>query len=159
MECHTWFYKRVEIPSKTKMIEYISEIMNKNIEFYNRLINKRDSFDEELLKLYPEWTVNYAIEKLKLLEEEKYLISKNNENLIKSYCEYSNHLYVNGNLYKNVKDFHNEFIDDSYPQICLFSLEDTIKYINNNNCITYIDTNKRLIEFWEKYPNGMIKFK
>ena len=47
-----------------------------------------------------------------------------------------------------------------YPQDKLFSLEETLAYINNpeNECVINDNTFKWLEEFWAKYPDGMIDF-
>ena len=47
-----------------------------------------------------------------------------------------------------------------YPDDKLFSLKETLDYINNplNKCITNDKTFEWLDEFWNKYPDGMIEF-
>ena len=57
-------------------------------------------------------------------------------------------------------EFHDVFRKYDYPDDKLFSFEETMLYINNpeNECVTYDWTEKRLREFWCKYPEGMIEF-
>ena len=68
---------------------------------------------------------------------------------------YSNKL----NLKKQLTcEFHDVFREIGYPENILNSLEETLKYIKDNNCIKFEFTDDRLKQFWSKYPNGKIEF-
>lgn len=55
---------------------------------------------------------------------------------------------------------HDLFRKYGYPEIRLFSLEETLSYIHDkdNECFIYDYTEESLKKFWEEYPDGMIEF-
>ena len=80
--------------------------------------------------------------------------------------------YVNGKYWVVIDEFHDGFRTD-YNDTWLFSLEETLKYIEDNDEHIYYNDVwndktakqilkekklKRVFEFWEKYPNGSIHF-
>ena len=70
-------------------------------------------------------------------------------------------IYLEGRgLYVEDTGFHDVFRRYEYPNHRLFSLEETLQYINNpeNQCQIDDRTEERLREFWSKYPDGMIQF-
>jgi len=68
---------------------------------------------------------------------------------------YRNKEYLNKQL---DCEFHDLFRIGSYPETVLTSLDETLKFIENNNCQTYHDTEEQLKKFFNKYPNGVIEF-
>ena len=68
--------------------------------------------------------------------------------------------YIEGKGFYVETGFHDMFRKYGYPEDRLFSLQETLDYINNpeNNCTVYEESIKRLEEFWSKYPDGMIDF-
>lgn len=62
----------------------------------------------------------------------------------------------NKGLYIADTGFHDVFRKYDYPNDILFSLDESLEYINS--CDVFEDTVGRLKEFWSKYPNGMINF-
>jgi len=56
MGCHTWFHKKVEGFTREEAIQKVVEAYEKEMSFVERLINDRESFDQDLLEAYPEWT-------------------------------------------------------------------------------------------------------
>ena len=70
-------------------------------------------------------------------------------------------VYVEGKgLFIEDTGFHDVFRKYGYPDDKLFSLKESLDYINNtnNDCVIYEDTVQRLTEFWNKFKNGMIEF-
>lgn len=77
---------------------------------------------------------------------------------------------TNGIKYDFVDDFHDVFRVGygSSEDVELFSLEETLEFIRNNDCSfneVDIDVNSipeevvsRLAAYWNEYPNGMIDF-
>ena len=55
-------------------------------------------------------------------------------------------------------EFHNLFRTSCFEDVILTSYEETVKYIEDNNCETFDYTYDKLKEFFEKYPNGVIEF-
>ena len=69
--------------------------------------------------------------------------------------------YIDGKgLYISDTEFYDVFRVTNFPKIKLFSLDETLSYINNieNDCATFENTIIRLITFWHKYPDGFIRF-
>jgi len=69
--------------------------------------------------------------------------------------------YIEGKgLYIEDTGFHDVFRKYGYPENKLFSLKETLEYINNpeNNCTIYENTIERLEDFWINYPDGFIEF-
>jgi hypothetical protein len=64
-------------------------------------------------------------------------------------------------MYRNTDSLpHDLFRKYGYPETKLFSLQETLDYINdpNNECQTFEYTESGLRKFWRYYPNGMISF-
>lgn len=181
MGCHTWFYKKIEAPTKESFVSVVKERVSKELEFLNKLINDRDSIDSELLEAYPEWNKEYAEENIPLWQAiydftngedidltifPEYFFEEDvtKDTLLQSlYTSFSEDLLTfvkNKGWYKETDDFHDVFRKYSYPDDILFSLEETLAYINDpkNECVVYDWTENDLKEFWEKYPDGMIQF-
>jgi hypothetical protein len=166
MGCHTWFYKKVDPqPTYEEVKTYVIDRIKKEIDFDERLISDRNSFDSELLETYPEWTSEHG-QYCKEINERKLRIVSSN------YCKLAvcNKYKYNDNLtiYIEGKGFyvyshdlpHDIFRKYGYPDDKLFSLQETLDYINNieNQCTVYDYTVQKLTEFWTKYPDGVIKF-
>jgi len=180
MGCHTWFYKSLSNPTRETMKNFIRDKVLVELEFLDRLINNREEIDSDLLESYPEWTVEYALENTKswnkildfihtgeinLTELSEFFGSTyTKENLLENlYCFLCNDIieYIDGRgFFKDCDEFHDVFRKWGYPDDKLFSLEETLEYINNpeNECKVYEHTEERLKEFWKKYPDGMITF-
>lgn len=172
MGCHTWFYKKIDIDYET-IKRKVAENFEKDIKFMNKLINKRDSIDADLLTSYPEWTAEYAIRTKSIIERKLSIINKN---LCKiAVCNRYSH---NDNLTIFIKDKgffaytkdlpHDIFRIGNYPKDKLFSLKDTVKFIENHKEDIYFYDNlygiskteymKKINDFWDKNPDGMIDF-
>lgn len=180
MGCHTWFYKKSKTPTTEEMKSVVKDHCERELEFLEKLIHRREEIDQDLLEAYPEWTPEYAIENKarwenllafsngepidltifgKFFFEENYTEDSLLENL---YSSWSGNLmtYVKGKGFYETTDFHDVFRKYRYPDDQLFSLEETLAYINNpeNGCSTYENTTEMLKRFWEEHPDGMINF-
>lgn len=184
MGCHTWFYKKIQDPSSEEIISTVGNRCRKELDFLERLISSRHEIDEELLETYPEWTPEWAVS-MKDAWNKIYDFVNGGELNTKELPEAFNAFFDEGmsresilaflyemwtteltsfvegkGWFEDTDEFHDVFRKHGYPDDKLFSLQETLDYISNpdNNCTTYEWTNDRLIEFWEKYPNGMIIF-
>lgn len=165
MGCHTWFYNKIDTPPYEEIKEVVIKVYQDNIDLFNKWIDN-PLCDEyvEMCSVYTEYTID-KIKKWRDLNIRLVRIIKNNyckKAVLNRYCIYNKDLIVNinGELYKNVKEYHDSFRKYGYPDDMLFSLEETIDYINNpnNECYLYDYSIKKISEFWDKYPNGMIDF-
>lgn len=166
MGCHTWFYKKIDSPSDDEVKKNILERCNEEIDFLNRLVNDRESIDEGLLHTYPEWTPEFGESEKEFWLNLKDSIETNTitqEEIYDYYTSWSEDLieYVEGKgFYVECGDFHDVFRRYGYPEDQLFSLEESLEYINSpiNDCTVNVDTIERLKVFWDKYPDGLIEF-
>jgi hypothetical protein len=165
MGCHTWFYKKIESPSDGEIRNLTLERCDKEIDFLERLINNRESIDSDLLEAYPDWTPEWAKGTKSFWLEIKESIENNTielDELYDHYCDWVGGLteYIDGKGWFVECEYHDVFRKYGYPEDRLFSLQETLDYINNpnNKCVVYDDTNRRLEEFWNKYPDGFIEF-
>lgn len=74
-------------------------------------------------------------------------------------CVYSYYEFQ-GRKYTNVNMPHNLILIGIYPEQVLFSLEETLQFIEKNKeKITFPENwEERLIDFWVENPNGVIDF-
>lgn len=168
MGCHTWFYKKIEKPSYEEMKQFILKKYYDSVEGLNKWIN--NPLDEEYLEMssvYTEWTIEYLkqwrdvdLRRIRLIENDYCKVAVMNK-----YCSYSDDILVpvNNNIYKDVSGvngYHDVFRKYGYPNDMLFSLEETLNYINNteNECVIYENSIELIKKFWNEYPDGMIDF-
>ena len=164
MGCHTWAYKRIESPSFEEMKEFVLKVYKDSIEGLQKWIdNPQDEEYLDMFKSYRDWTIEF-IKYWQEAEKRRVRLIEGGfckQAVINKYCEYSDGIvdHYNGNFYKEI-GFHDMFRKYGYPQDKLFSLEETLAYINNpeNECVINDNTFKWLEEFWAKYPDGMIDF-
>ena len=166
MGCHTWFYKKVKGPSKTEAAKSVEATAKKEIEFLNRLINDRESIDQDLLESYPEWTAEWAQGRIPFWTD---IISKIQSGIFTEDWIFDLYLklnvmtvqeYVSGKGWYVSSDElpHDLFRKYDYPDDQLFSLSETLEYIEKHKCTTYESTNEKLKQFWTNHPEGMINF-
>ena len=157
MGCHTWFYRKIERTQEEAKQNCLrglrkSEKLNLNI-LANRNYNGLD---------WSDWTESELIKHDSCLKRQIRMVDNN-------FCQRAvwNHQddenlteYVDGKGFYMETGFHDIFRKYGYPEDKLFSLQETLNYINNpeNACVTYDKTFERLNEFWNKYPDGMIEF-
>lgn len=180
MGCHTWFHKRIEVTEEDVRKDVV-DFLKREIDHYNRLINDRDGIDEDILNAYPEWTKEFGLYYKPIYERRLRMVEKglcklamynrykeSDYNNIHKFDKSKNAMYVTTNSLP-----HDTFRRGGYPNDKLFSLEETLKYLEDNDGIIYYtstifdktDRNilkeksiKRLKEFWVEYPEGMIDF-
>ena len=163
MGCHTWFYKK-------KILEDFDEqfLKEKNLAFANKEISfakeQYKTNKEEIIfwKKYERFYEKYLnkVEQLTKLE----LISGYLSSLDISHSEF------NGILYEKT-EYYNLFRTTDYEAPILYSLEETLKFISDNNLkgeTYFCDEKKKIVEreidfnlikeFWEKHPDGLISF-
>lgn len=165
MGCHTWFYKKVETPPYEEMKEVIIQIYKRSIsEMTGWIDNPQGDKYLEILSAYPNWTIEYItnfrnadIRRLQMIEKDLCKVA-----VINKYCTCNSEImeYINGSLYVDLDDYHDVFRKYGYPKDRLFSLDETLAYIENpvNECVTFYNTIEILTDFWTKHPNGMITF-
>jgi hypothetical protein len=165
MGCHTWFYKKVKGPTREEAIEKIRIAHEKEVAFLRRMIADRESIDADLLEAYPEWTPVYAQERIPYWESELENLKDpalSDDDVFKNYISigYDIKSYIAGKgFYSSTDELpHDLFRKYNYPEDQLFSLDETLEYIRNNECTTYEWTEEKLKEFWTNHPDGMISF-
>lgn len=166
MGCHTWFYKKVDISyedAKSSLIKRYSA----NINLCQKWIdNPTDPEYLEMVEIYKDWTIDNLIRETEITKRQLRLVEG-------GYCKaavmrkyrygltgvYS---YVKDiGMFKSIDEFHNIFRMPNYPEDQLFSLNETLKFVEiHKNEITYYHQNweRELINYWNKYPDGMITF-
>ncbi len=181
MGCHTWFYKKMETPSNEVMYNSIKNVLDSNLKYYRlhfSFIKKALLFvyswilipafknSNRFKELHNECHIIYYGRELMLLKQNK----DNTEWLAKKYASISYAASLGLISFVEGKGLYHEPESDSlphdvfrvydYPDIKLFSLEETLAFISNpkNECKVFEETHDELVEFWTKYPDGMICF-
>lgn len=164
MGCHTWTYTKLEPqPTWEDIKKNVIEQFEDEVSFGEQLMNDRESINPKLLEAYPEWNYEFG-QRLKDINERRLRLVKNDRCKEACYNRYDtkdfSYNYANGIYYVKVRGFHDMFRRNGYPNDKLFSLQETLDYINNkdNNCTVYEDTIELLEAFWSTCPNGMIDF-
>jgi len=160
MGCHTWFYKKINISideARENVIRHRQDTVDSLKKSIENIKNPNHITDYGITK-------KDAIHVVKVFERQIRMIKKGLCNCAVFNKFDRGHIieHIKGvGLYEEIDDFHDVFRVGGYPDDKLFSLDDTIEYINNKNC--YFDTDmsdtvNTLKEFWDKYPDGMILF-
>jgi hypothetical protein len=165
MGCHTWFYKKIDTPPYEEMKKFVIDTYNRSINDLTCWIdNPTDVEYLEMFEAYPEWTIEFITtwrdtdkRRVRMIEAD---LCK--QAVMNKFCMNGDKLteFYNGNLYDDVDGYHDIFRKYGYPEDRLFSLEETLEYINDpkNDCDTYDKTIELLTKFWFEYPDGMITF-
>jgi hypothetical protein len=153
MGCHTWFYKKLN----SKEEELKKEILFKLYELRKTFIKNK-----KLLSY-----ITNDIFKIKNKKMSKKFLYKIYVNIPHDNLK----TIFNNNIYEKVNEFHDLFRTNDYNSPILISFEETLNFINLNNLkgISYFsEEEKRIIteepdfkkikEFWNKYPDGIIEF-
>ena len=166
MGCHTWFYRKVEIDyetAKSSLIKRYSEEINLCQKWID---NPTDPEYLEMVKVYTDWTIDnlmYDVEvtkrRLRLVEGGycKLAVMHKYQTGLTAVYRYVNNI----GMFKSLNEFHDIFRIHNYPEDQLFSLIDTLQFIEDHKAeITYHCQNweSELLIFWNKYPDGMITF-
>ena len=157
MGCHTWFYRKLERTqqqAKESCLEGLRREKSLLKEFIVAIENDIDWSQERKESL---------IKAIAVLERKIRVVEKNlcQRAVWNNQSDNEMTMYVDGKgLFIECDDYRDLFRKYGYPDDMLFSLEETLEYINNpeNYCFTNKDTLIELKEFWEKHPDGMICF-
>ena len=170
MGCHTWFWEKTEIDYE-KAYNELYERVKSDVKFYKNIVYNRKKV-KKFLEYCP-----ISIEKgrkyLEIAKRQSRVLSKGlcKEAAISQWCrrcskEHMRHVPGKGTyVTKNGIHHHDLFRIHNYPVDKLFSLEETLKFIEDHKSeITYYhdsetETFIELLEgFWKEFPDGMIDF-
>jgi hypothetical protein len=166
MGCHTWFYKKIEGPTEEQIRKDLVVYFQETIQFYDSALNQKESLDD-LTKEVLEGVSDEELE----AERDEFLflyrrfasgemgIDEVNENWASS--RFSRHIEYSRKMgwYETDDSLpHDLFRIGSYPETLLFSLEETLDFIQTNKCTVYEYTDEKLRDFWAEFPDGMIRF-
>ena len=184
MGCHTWFYRKLPIqPDYNTCKAQLLHKYNENLVLYKRYLEGKnlDKQDKELIKFYPDYYGNkdWLTNSIQVLERLIRIVDKNlcKEAVMKRYridvpsTRYTLTFYHNGTFYVDFDENYNSINHDvfrvsNYPDTVLHSYEEYLEFVNNPLNGAYLqckeDTwnkaNKKMKEFWDKYPDGIVKF-
>ena len=162
MGCHTWFGKNVEV-SYEEVKRFAINIYERDIEFNNSIID--GTVKRDVLELFPELTKEFGI-KHKAIAERKLRMIKSDHCKLAMYNRYEHitglTFYANGEFYVYTHDLpHDLFRVGNYPEDKLFSLDETLDFIEANANDVYKQDEEllsKLANFWVNNPNGIILF-
>ena len=145
MGCHTWFNRRIKNQPKSK--EQKAQIAVKFIENQIKILKDKDDvilFKEE-------------IERIK--NNELYEEALNDYYRFSIYSEYLI-TYCNNVFYEDVahEGYHDLFRIHNYDEPPIFNLEETYTRLKERNINLNNEEDKKLKDFWSRYPEGMIEF-
>jgi hypothetical protein len=162
MGCHTWFYRKEERSIEEARKKFIAEqkdmIKSWGLMLYNPLDDCRVAYD---------WSDVDISNSIDVTERRIRMVEKGLCNVAVFNHQPSNdgqHLYINEKFYTCDDEMpHDTFRIGGYPETKLFSLEETLKFLEDNDgkidyWMTKEETIEKLKEFWTKYPDGMIEF-
>lgn len=165
MGCHTWFYRKIDGPSPENVRGDLVKYFKESISFYDILEKSPEKIDEDYSWIFEAITPEQiAAERDELLFLYQLLVSGEMTELhsYELWCSFytSQTRYVDGKGWFCYDDDlpHDLFRIGDYPEDLLFSLEETMSFIENKNCTTYDNTQKSLEKFWDEFPDGMISF-
>jgi hypothetical protein len=139
MGCHTWFYKKEE-RSIEEARQKLVEALNRVIEAYTIDRESPESYYNHFRNAYNkthaemDWLVKVIQRQIGMIEK---------------------------GLFVDIDGVHDVFRIGGYPDDTLFSLEETLKFIEDQGEKVYAkaDNWQELLKyFWEKHPDGMIDF-
>lgn len=139
MGCHTWFYRPIKEEEFVKMKEYAP------IEIYNLCYEDKSLYDS-LMKSYNNnipcvyghywWELGYGSG------------FKNDFNVT----------IIKGNIFVEVKEFHDVFRVKNYPRKVVKSRHELRKFMGKNYFKLTDNQLKLISNFFKKYKNGVITF-
>jgi hypothetical protein len=149
MGCHVWCYKRIE-----RTQEEAKQSCLKKLNYYLDLWNKSDN--AEIIKTYGYTDEN--INHFKNVLKRQIRMVENN------LCQKAvwNHQFEDLTIF-NEKGFF-IYTDEVvlfrtwYNEKILYSYEETLDFIKNNECSCFEGWEQSIIDFWTKYPDGLIRF-
>ena len=180
MSCHTWCYKKSEITSSTLKLEIVKYCLQMSLLLYKNLDKKienklnviKDEFNGSVTA-FEEHLADYHEPISKLEKYIDRMESGDDIPIFELYDIYSEQAgnsseVINGSLYEDT-NYHDLFRTSYDDEIFLYSLDETLLYIKNNNCCgnTYNNGKEfvtdpidfsRIEQFWKNYPEGVIYF-
>jgi hypothetical protein len=183
MGCHTWFYNCVKPTIKNIKLDFTfkpnfdlflkSEL---DIDFQNMhleyLFGKKVDVKDVIAKTYKNAYKKFKKQLKAEIKKSKYNYWGTIDNL---YLRSSNEIIKRNHLFTKIKiygrkqnvielqevEYHDIFRTSGscrYTSTILYSLEETLLFIDTNNLDVSVGAKDRVIEFWNKYPNGIIEF-
>jgi hypothetical protein len=164
MGCHTWFYKKIKPqPTYQEVKEQVLErFVDGNIELYQQMID--GTLEDDIKDAYPEWNKEMGMRYLPVMERIRRRIEGDFCKV--AVCNRYEHdedltTFEFDTFYVSTDELpHDLFRIGHYPENKLYSLYQTMKFINENKeKMSFCDDwEKYLQEFWMKNPDGMIQF-
>lgn len=182
MGCHTWFYKKMEKqPSYEKCKNAVLLSCKENIKYLEHLkkglahIEELDEYDKDCIRVnkYTPKKVKFEIKvwkrKIEKINQDKCpeAVKKRYPHLAYVYENTGLIVYHKGIFYwqggnkeEEKKLPHNIFRIHNFPLDKLTSYEEFENFYNTHDCFPPDDNDVRskMMEFWEKYPDGMVDF-
>lgn len=162
MSNHTIFYQAVKPqPSYDEVKAFVyKSLVADNMELYRSMID--GTLDKSLKEAYPEWTPELGERSLPIIQRIGRLIEGNYcKQAVCNRYEHRNELtiFVNGQFYFNNRCMPDDCFRIRYMGVSLFSLEETLKFLNENAGLILMttDTIEKLEHFWSDHPDGLIK--
>ena len=155
MGCHTWFYTKIE-----RTQEEAKELwINEHIKSINRWEEMCKNPNDNCRVSY-NWSQEFCNLKLEVLKRQLRRVQNGGckEAIWNKQPDKELTIFIKGKGLFIETSYHDIFRRYGYPEVKLFSYEETIDYIIDNKCYFYEDTLKQLIKFWAEYPNGVIEF-
>ena len=178
MGCHTWFYRKIDVSYEEAKYSFIT-LIKRELDLLDRMINNRESIDQDLLEVYTEWTPEYATIQIPIWKRMLRMVEGGycKEAVCRRYQYDTDGVtrYITGKGFYHYYKYlpHDIFRIGNYPKDKLFSLEETLEYLEkNDDIISYLTgpydieskeirkekAIERLKKFWNENPDGMIDF-
>ncbi len=174
MGCHTWFYKKVDRSFEEAKNIWITEQLKWIKRWEDIAANPEDDS-----RIAYEWNQEKCENQVNVCKRQLRMVQG-------GYCQQAiwNHqpddeqgemyYYVDGKLYCDSNDLpHDVFRIGGYPDDALFSLKETLDYLDKHNDKIYYTRSiydlcdreilkvlaiEKLTKFWTQHPEAMIKF-
>ncbi len=159
MGCHTWFFRKENRSIEEARRLYLN---NKKAEikmWNNMLINPEDE-----IKTMHRWSDEFIEWTIKVLERQNQMVTKGlcDVAVMNNQLEHSHYIKDKGFYVTDDLMPHDIFRTSGYPDIHLFSLDETYKFIYDNIDKVHMENKessfKQLDYFWTQFEDGMIIF-
>ena len=158
MGCHTWFYRKSDLSIERVRLNWLERNAEIIKECEKALIDPLDYFSNyKLTKSQVEWY-------LKIYKRQRRMVEKGLCNCAVMNNQPFHSLYLKGHGFYIEEGTHDLFRIGGYPEIYLFSYQETIDFIKQYEITEKMKVKfcengkKRLKEFWSKNKDGMICF-
>jgi hypothetical protein len=181
MGLHSWFYAKIqEQPTYEIVLDFYIQKLEEKIEFLNGGYIQKfldDTFAKELYQSYAE-DANmqldvYMVQAANLYKRKLQIVKKGlcKEAVKERVCFLHTYSFIekmgweentritydrDSGMFYQETPFHDCFRHGNYKAPKLYSLQQTLDFINNER--VYSVNMESIHEFWEKYPDGMIQF-